>query len=439
MHDLWNKLRVKATYYYGKIYPVVKSYLILYYKKLRNSEFLKKSYLFLKEYTLLYYSNTRKFTLKWFEVFRNSKFYKILSSAYKSCTAGFYRWIDSLAFEHFSIYLSLLVLINLIMLWLILSQVLYAKNTWEGDKKFRITQGQNVSDVIDGLKSNQLIKSKFLFKVVLKLSGKDDKIIARRYVLKSGMSNLDILNALTDKSMIQSEKFTIREGYRINQIGKLAEAKLQLSAEKFLAEAGNDSLISVLGLKGKVSNLEGFLFPDTYFIPSDMDEKDLVQMLFAEFLKKVIKNKEVGDIIKQNNRDLLRIITLASIIQGETSLVNEMPMIAGVYTNRLKKHMKLEADPTVQYALPDGWKQRLKYEDLKIESLYNTYKHYGLPPGPINNPGLDAIKAAINPDKNDFLFFVATGNGGHKFSATYKEHLKAVEEYRKRMKEKTAQ
>jgi UPF0755 protein len=93
--------------------------------------------------------------------------------------------------------------------------------------------------------------------------------------------------------------------------------------------------------------------------------------------------------------------------------------------------MRLEADPTVQYVLPDGPKKNLLFEDLKIDSPYNTYKHYGLPPGPINNPGLYAIKAAINPDKNDYLFFVATGVGGHKFSSTYQEHLKAIEEYKK--------
>lgn len=124
-------------------------------------------------------------------------------------------------------------------------------------------------------------------------------------------------------------------------------------------------------------------------------------------------------------------VILASIIQGETNLKDEMPVISGVYHNRLRKRMKLEADPTIQYVLPDGPKPKLKYSDLKIDSPYNTYKYYGLPPGPINNPGLYAIKAAIEPDNNNFLFFVATGNGGHKFTETYTEHLNAVEEYKR--------
>jgi UPF0755 protein len=129
-------------------------------------------------------------------------------------------------------------------------------------------------------------------------------------------------------------------------------------------------------------------------------------------------------------------ITLASIVQGETQEESEMPVIAGVYMNRIAKRMKLEADPTVQYILPGGPKQRLLRSDLKTESPYNTYLHYGLPPGPINNPGIKAINAALNPEKHNYIFFVATGKGGHTFTSTYKEHLKAVAEYKKNVNQK---
>lgn len=239
------------------------------------------------------------------------------------------------------------------------------------------------------------------------------------------------MSMLTDKSLLFSVRFTVLEGMRIKSIGKLAENKLGLNPNVFIKETTNDSLIKTLGLTGKVKNLEGFLFPDTYNVPVDITEKELIRLLFNEFRKKIIQNKEIQESIKKNKTNLLNVVIMASIVRGETQLKPEMPIIAGVYFNRLSKRMKLEADPTIQYALPDGPKPRLMKEDLKVESPYNTYKHTGLPPGPINNPGLDAVKAALNPVKHNYIFFVATGTGGHKFSVTYSEHLKAAKEYRK--------
>jgi UPF0755 protein len=273
----------------------------------------------------------------------------------------------------------------------------------------------------------------------VKLSGKEEKIISKRYIFTSGLSNSELLNLLTDRNMVQMEKFTVIEGYRIKQIGKIAETKLLLSQERFIQEAGNDSLINILGLKGKIRNLEGFLFPETYYLPLDVDERGLVLILFNEFRKKVLNDEELMTDLKKSKKSLVEIITMASIVQGETNLKDEMGKVSGVYYNRLKKNMRLEADPTIQYILPDGPKVKLKFSDLKINSPYNTYQHFGLPPGPINNPGLYAIKAAINPDKNNFLFFVATGNGGHKFTENYKDHLKAVEEYKKNTEKKSEQ
>jgi UPF0755 protein len=123
------------------------------------------------------------------------------------------------------------------------------------------------------------------------------------------------------------------------------------------------------------------------------------------------------------------VLTLASIIEGETKKPEEMPVIAEVYYNRLKRGMKLEADPTIQYLIEGKWR-RLLYKDLRKDNPYNTYMYYGLPPGPINNPGKTAILAALYPAEGDYLFFVADGNGGHKFARTYSEHLKNVREYR---------
>jgi len=308
----------------------------------------------------------------------------------------------------------------------------YKKHEINGEIRYKITQGKSFNEISDELEEKGIISSAFYFKMAGKLQEKDDRIISRSYIFKSDINNLELLDMLTNPSIDFSVRFTVLEGMRLKQIGKIAENKLGLNAEIFLNETKNDSLINILGLKGKINNLEGFLFPDTYKIEAGTSEKEIVNILFNEFRRKILVKMN----LQNNPKKLLEIITLASIVQGETTLESEMGIIAGVYTNRLSKRMRLEADPTIQYVIPNGPKQRLLNEDLKIESPYNTYKHLGLPPGPINNPGLKAIESAITPNKNEFLFFVATGKGGHKFSKTYKEHLIAVEEYRKNVKQK---
>jgi UPF0755 protein len=349
--------------------------------------------------------------------------------------------IKYLSYKRLIIYCLVFVTLDIFLMWFGTYRILYAKHYWEGtqEKKFFIRPGKNLDEIIDDLKQNDVLKSRFIFKVYVKLSGKENQIISKRYIFNNGISNSELLNLLTDRNMVQMEKFTLIEGLRIKQIAKITETKLQLSGERFIKETENDSLINMLGLKGKAKNLEGFLFPDTYYLPLDVDEKGLVNILFNEFRKRVLNDNEVISGLKERKNKLLEVITLASIIQGETNVKEEMPTISGVYHNRIRKNMRLEADPTVQYALPDGPKPKLKYSDLKIDSPYNTYRYFGLPPGPINNPGLYAIRAAINPENNNLLFFVATGNGGHKFTETYREHLKAVEEYKKNTEKKIEQ
>lgn len=352
-----------------------------------------------------------------------------------------FRHIKYLSYRRLIIYALAFITFDVFLVWFSTYRVIYAKHYWEGteDKKFFIRSGKNLDEIISELKEKDILKSKLIFKVYVKLSDKEDKIISKGYIFKSGISNSELLNLLTDKNMIQTEKFTVIEGLRIKQIAKNIENKLQLSGEKFIQEAENDSLINILGLKGKIKNLEGFLFPDTYYLPLDIDERGLVHLLFNEFRKRILNDEEINTGIKDSRFNLLQVVTLASIIQGETNLKDEMPVVSGVYQNRLKKNMRLEADPTIQYVIPDGPKARLKYSDLKFDSPYNTYLHFGLPPGPINNPGLHAIKSVLKPDKNNYIFFVATGNGGHKFSETYQEHLKAVEEYKRNLEKKSEQ
>ena len=328
-----------------------------------------------------------------------------------------------------------LIVLNILLYAFIFYQIFYSKYYWEGnnEKKIIVEQGKNLDEIISLLRQNDVISNSFLFKAAVKLTGKQDQILSKSYLFKSGISNMQLIDMLTDKNLSQFIKFTIPEGYNIRQIGRLLEKKLSKSKDKFYKETENDSLINILGLKGKIKNLEGFLYPDTYEIEPSISERKIVFILFNEFRKKIISSNLIESETGKKDSSLLSVITLASIVQGETNIKEEMPVIAGVYKNRLAKDMKLEADPTIQYFIPDGPK-RLLFSDLKIDSPYNTYLNKGLPPGPINNPGIDAVKAALNPENHNYIFFVATGEGGHKFSENYQQHQTAVKEYKSNLK-----
>jgi UPF0755 protein len=331
-----------------------------------------------------------------------------------------------------------IIAVDIILAGLLIYQTFYSKHSWEGpqEKKLTIKQGESLTEILDDLQRNDIIDSKTLFKLIIKFLGKEEEIMANTYLFKNGLSNLDVLNIITGKESFVLVRYTLPPGSTLRQAAKIAEKVLSHSQQKFLKETENDSLINILGLKGKVRNLEGFLYPESYDLSPGINEKELVAVLFNEFLKRVYRNEEIMGEIAKRESDLLNTVTLASIIEAETNVEEEKQIIAGVYLNRMAKGMKLEADPTVQYALPGGPKQRLLYEDLRINSPYNTYINPGLPPGPINNPDISCIKAALFPQRHNYLFFVATGSGGHTFTETYEQHMKAVQEYRKNRNKK---
>lgn len=321
-----------------------------------------------------------------------------------------------------------------LIVWSFFFNVLYSRHKWEEktDKSFQISEGKIFSEIAEEMADSNIISGATDFKIAAKLKSLDDKVIAGVYTFKSGMNNIEILELITDaEKNKKGKKITVAEGLRFKNIGKLVEKDLSLSSEKFIEASKNDSLLSIIGLQNKLKNLEGFLFPDTYIVPANIDEKGLVNIMFEGFMKKVFRDSVLNKFFIGQSGKLYEIITLASIIQAEAAFKDEMPRIAGVYMNRINKRMKLQADPTIQYILPDG-PRRLLFSDLKIESPYNTYLYLGLPPGPINNPGLDAIRAAINPEKHEYLFFVAQKDRRHRFTKTYEEHQKAINEIRSR-------
>jgi len=298
----------------------------------------------------------------------------------------------------------------------------------------KITKGDNLRTVARELEKNGIIYNREIFVMMGRLLGYQNEIIAGEYSFKNGLTNLDVIKEITDKEHYKSVTITIPEGLNIRQIGRLLARQHGLDSARFVRETQNDSLISLLGIKA--DNLEGYLFPDTYdfmFKLKGNPEHEIVMTMAAQFRRKFTDTlKKEMNLKKIDFREL---ITMASIIEGETRYEPEKKIIAAVYYNRLKKRMKLEADPTVQYALPGGWKNVLTYADLKIKSPYNTYLNYGLPPGPINNPGIGSIIASLEPDYNNYLYFVAKGDGSHRFAVTYDEHKKNIQEYKKFLKQ----
>jgi len=296
--------------------------------------------------------------------------------------------------------------------------------------RFEIRDGESFSSVVEQLYEQSIIPSKFNFRVSAFLYGAERKVKAARYSIQNDLSYLDLLDLLVNGPADYLKAIKINDGQTLKWLGAKVRRDVKIDSAAFINLATNKEFIKSLGLD--VSTLEGYLFSKTYKMYERTSPEEALKIFFKSF------NDFFNDSLKQRAKEIglsvHEVLTLASIIKGETNLVEEMPTISGVYHNRLKIGMRLQADPTIQYLLPDGWR-RLTYEDLKIESPFNTYKYLGLPPEPINNPGANAIMAALYPEKNNYLYFVANGNGRHKFSKTYSDHLRDVTQYRKWLEE----
>jgi UPF0755 protein len=295
---------------------------------------------------------------------------------------------------------------------------------------FEIKDGESFTSVTERLYEKSIIPSKFNFKVAGFIYGAQTKIKAARYRIPNDISYLDLIDLFVNGPADYLRAIRINDGQTLKWLGAKVRRDVKIDSAAFVNLATDKEFIKSLGLK--VSTLEGYFFSKSYKIYESSSPEEAIKIFydsFKEFFNDTLKQraKEIGLSVHQ-------VLTLASIIKGETDLVDEMPIISGVYHNRLRIGMRLQADPTIQYLLPGGWR-RLTYEDLKIESPYNTYKYSGLPPGPINNPGKNAILAALYPEKNNYLYFVANGIGGHRFAKTYSDHLKNVAQYRKWLKE----
>tara|TARA_Y100001968_G_scaffold49313_1_gene39683 strand:+ start:58 stop:1113 length:1056 start_codon:yes stop_codon:yes gene_type:complete len=298
--------------------------------------------------------------------------------------------------------------------------------------EINIPKGVSLSQIGNILKEESIISNKRTFTMAVKSLGHEKNIPAGRYVLHNALNNRAIINQLV-YGVPSLKSITVLEGWNIYQIANELEKELKISKKTFLRLCNDQRVIKLFNLEG--NSLEGYLFPDTYTFAEEVDPYLVLTRMVNEFINNITKSMEVQ--AQEMNMSLLEVITLASIIEGEAIYDSERAIISAVYHNRLKRGMKLQADPTIQYIIDDG-PRRLLNNDLKIESKYNTYLYRGLPPGPINSPGKESIIAALYPSVNEYLYFVARGDGYHTFSTNEKDHNKAkkkFQEVRRRVKQ----
>lgn len=292
----------------------------------------------------------------------------------------------------------------------------------------QIPRGMGASDIGELLEEEGVISSATLMRVYLRLSADKAPLQAGEYRFEGGRPLSDVVAQLRSGRVVQ-HRLTVPEGLDLAETTAHISAEGWGSAEALLAAAGQAHLVA--DLDPKAGNLEGYLFPETYFLTRDVTEVEIVTTLTDHFrdIWTVERQKAAQDL----GLSVREVVTLASLIEKETSLDEERPLVSSVFHNRLKQGMRLACDPTVIYAVKlikpyDGIIHR---SDLDLDSPYNTYLYPGLPPGPIANPGLKSIDAALNPATSDFLYFVSRNDGSHVFSTNYRDHDRAVRRYQR--------
>lgn len=286
---------------------------------------------------------------------------------------------------------------------------------------FTISPGQGFSKINYRLHKNGFIENPSFFHRYVQLKGKLTSFKAGTYEILNGMTVDEVLQELTEGQPLLS-KVTIPEGKNLYEIAKLLEKNNICKEADFIAAAKNTTLIKTLNIKAP--SIEGYLYPETYkFVPKTNPNK-VIDTMVKTFINKT-KNLDFS----KSSLSKHEVIILASIVEKETGAGWERPIIAGVYLNRLKRPMRLQADPTTIYGIWETYNGNLRKRHLLEKTAYNTYKINGLPLGPIANPSTAAINAVLDPKSHKFLYFVSRNDGTHVFTPTYKDHLKAVREF----------
>lgn len=305
---------------------------------------------------------------------------------------------------------------------------LYYQTPAGQDMQTRIIEvpaGASLHQIATQLAQASLIRHRSMFVLYAAWLRPGPHLQAGEYALQATLSPAQIV-AIMRRGQVVRHILTIPEGLTVRDIASLIAAKGFGDRQALIDLAHDTSFIASLGLAAP--SLEGYLFPDTYHVPRTIKEGDLLALMVRTL--KAHYSEEIASRGRQLGLSQHGILTLASLIEKEAQVDSERPLIAAVYHNRLKRGMRLQCDPTVIYALGTRFDGNLRKADLQIDSPYNTYRYAGLPPGPIANPGLQSIRAAVAPEAVDYLYFVATGhNGRHQFSRTLREHNQAVRKY----------
>ena len=313
--------------------------------------------------------------------------------------------------------------IAITILIIFVTSILSVNNREVNSSVITIEKGMSLNSVSNLLLENEIIVNQNIFKLKVITRGLASKIPTGRFLIDGKISDAILIDLIFNKGPIKL-KLTIPEGSQSKNLFKDINTLLNTDYDFNKYFNSNEILEQY---KVDASSLEGYLYPDTYYLYHDSSPEEIIDILLSEFWKKFDENLQ--DRANQLGFSVHEVVTLASIIEGEAMLDSERSTISSVYHNRLKINMKLQADPTIQYILP-GPPKTLSNRDLRTKSDYNTYQNYGLPPGPINNPGIASIKAALYPEDTNFLFFVAQGDGSHAFTTNEKDHEEAKRIYK---------
>lgn len=292
-------------------------------------------------------------------------------------------------------------------------------NTNQPPKEVFIKKGMDVGKIAHSLDEKGLIGSEKFFIFFAKVFGWEKELKAGRYRIRPGVSLWGILQTLRRGGSI-TENVTIPEGLTLKEIAGLLKKKVEIDSTTFVTLTTDKNFCEKMGVNAPT--LEGYLFPNTYNLYWGMKEEEIAKLMVDELF--MIITPDLRARAKEIGLSLHQALTLASLIEKETGVAQERPLISAVFHRRLKMGMPLQCDPTVVYIL-SPLNRPLTKSDLKVKSPYNTYLHPGPPPGPICNPGLASIKAALWPAQIDYLYFVAQGDGSHIFSRTNREHINA--------------
>jgi UPF0755 protein len=317
-----------------------------------------------------------------------------------------------------------------------LSNWLVKANTtpWPGPAAsvfFEVQKGRSVRAVAADLGRRKIIRSPLAVTLASELYYSRQRPKAGEYEFTFPASARDVLFK-TFRGRIYLWPLTVPEGLTADEVAELVSAQGGVDPDAFRATFHKTSLVAEWD--SAAPDLEGYLFPDTYLVPRRVQAAELVEAMVGEFRKVMPEGQreraaELGMSVREA-------VVLASLIEKETALASERPLVSAVFHNRLRLGMKLDCDPTVIYALrlEDKYSGRLLSRDLQFPSPYNTYLHAGLPPGPICSPGRSSLEAALHPAAEPYLYFVAQGDGSHHFSRTFGEHQKAVQRYQLKKK-----